>query len=174
VRRTGILALAVGAAAAGGCSSAHAPACPGEPVAVLHFSGARVGGDACPSIGAAAVSFTATLSWDGDTGALLCPAQPEAQPLRGTRRGNHVVVSAPPTSARAPTCACAVDVAETLEGDLLQADGAPSFTGTLRDDLAAAPGADPATCQAAGSTSGTAPPVCGVPCEIEWQVTGAP
>lgn len=173
MRRTGIVAFAVAVAAAG-CSSSRVPPCPGEPVVVLHFAGTRVSGDTCGSIGAATVSFTATLSWDGDTGALLCPEQPEAQPLRGTRQANHVVVSAPATAARAPACACAVDVAETLEGDLLQADGAASFTGTLRDDLAAPPGVDPATCQPAASSSGAAPATCGVPCQIQWQVSGAP
>ena len=166
-RKAAIPVLAVALA----CSAPRPPPCPGEPVALLHFQGTRVGGDSCPSIGAATLSFAGTLAWDGDTGALLCPEQAEAQPLRGTRLGDHVVVSSPATAANAPSCTCAVDVTETLEGDLLQPDGGVSFTGELRNAMAAAPGADPASCEPASSPSTS--PACGVPCEIRWQVSGA-
>ncbi len=156
------------------CDAARPPDCPGDRVATFQFSGELATGDttSCPFASQAPLAFTATLSFVGDGEALLCIDRTDAPALAGTRLGDHVVVTTPATLANVSQCTCAVQVVETLEGDVARADGQPTgFAGELRDDFTVQPtdSGPPATCEP------TAPPggglACGVPCSILWTVT---
>ncbi len=154
------------------CDGPRPPACPGDAVATLRFSGQPAppsSGDACPFAGDGGVTFTATVAFSGES-AVLCPARPEAQPLGGAHDGDHVIVGAPATSAYVSSCACALDVTEVLEGDVVRSGGmAVGFTGQLRDVIAPTGGGG-ASCEPDGGIP-DAGPRCGVPCQLTWQVT---
>jgi hypothetical protein len=176
VTRAGLVAALLGVAAgvvAVACDAPHATACSGEPVGTFRFRGEPVtggGGGTCPFASDAAVTFDATLAFDGDTSAILCVHRAEAEPLRGTRDGDHVEVASPAAAANVGSCTCGVQVIESIKGDVLRADGggAPGFAGELGNRVAPANGG--ASCE---PEAGDAGPRCGVPCELRWQLTGS-
>lgn len=146
---------------------AQVAACPGDPVARLHFDVALGDGGTCPSVPDGGQTFTGALSLDGDGGAWLCLDREEAAPLAGTYDGGHVSLGAPAAPASLDACACDLTVVERLEGDLVGDGGTAAFTGKLYDDLApATPGA---VCEKDGGTA-----ACGVPCTAAYDVTAAP
>ena len=162
ILRLGALALLAAA-----CDGPHQTVCPGTPVATLGFQAvpsdggtAPDGGTLCPFDGGTQ-SFTATLSYGDGTTAYLCKAVSEAAPLSGTRDGGHVLFEVPATSGNTPTCACATQVTEELEGDV---GGSPPFQGQLRNYVTSA--------DAGTSCAGDGGASCGVPCWLIWQVTG--
>ena len=157
--------------ALGACTQAAVAPGPGEPVATLRFSlGEPEAGNGCPSSAdgrPGSVVFAGTLAYAADGAALLCLDRPEAEPLRGTHDGDHVVLAAPPIAAAAGDCTCSPLVVESLEGDLLPRDGGPpGFEGTLQDVFTAGDG---------GPSCSTDPAsTCRIPCTQRWRVTGAP
>jgi hypothetical protein len=163
--------LASGAlAAAVACSAARPQPCPGDPVATFLFHADPVVPAGCPFPSDAGLDFTATVSYTSETTAVLCVERPEAQPLPGTRAGDHLTLAGAATPATAPPCACAVDLVESLEGDVERADGGVTgFTGELRDALAPADGGAPADCEPRNATATR----CGIPCQLTWRLTGA-
>jgi len=169
------LTAALGLAAAGGCEAARTRICEGDPVgSTLTFHGEPVPDDAgCPFAPDAGITFTGTVTFGSGTSALLCIDRNDAQPLRGTHDGDHLVVSSDAGAANVGSgCACDVLVAESVEGDLVRGDGgsAAGFTGELRNALSPADAG--ASCEPDAGTPG-APPRCGVPCNLRWQLTGS-
>jgi hypothetical protein len=161
----------IAAVAPGACEPARPVTCPGERVGTFTFrgeplAGAAGAGTACAFTPDGGLSFTATVSYLGETEAALCLDRAEATALRGTRSGDHIAVAAPQVPAAIADCPCAVEVAESLEGDVAPDGEAVAFTGQLRNALAPAPGTDPASCEAGDGTRR-----CGVPCELRWQLT---
>lgn len=155
-----------------GCDNPRPPACPGDRIATFKFRGELLAEDgaSCPFVSDAGLSFTATVSFTGETEGALCLDRSEARPLAGARTGDHLTLSAPTVAAAAPTCSCSVDVTETLEGDLVRVDGAVvGFTGVLRDVLTVADAGDPARCEPAAGPA-DAGVRCGVPCQVRWQL----
>ena len=95
-------ALAAGLclAAAGACTSPRPSTCEGQRVGTFQFHGEAGSGDAgCPFASDAGVTFTATVAFGDGTSALLCIDLPEAEPLRGTHVGDHLLVSSPDAGA---------------------------------------------------------------------------
>jgi len=165
-----LAAAALSALAAVACEATHVTPCPGRPVATLHFRGDPAPGDggACSFGADAAVAFTATLSVVGGVTAFLCPDRSEAEPLRGSTDGGHVSVSSSRAAANVPSCACAVQVSESVDGDLVPGDGGvAAFTGAMLDRVEAT-GAG--ACEPDGGADAAA--VCGVPCDLRWELTG--
>ncbi|HEX7622497.1 MAG TPA: hypothetical protein VF400_02920 [Anaeromyxobacteraceae bacterium] len=163
------LALAVG-----GCDSQlHALPCPGQAVGTFKFHGVLDGG--CPfspssSASPASLDFTATIASTDPGEVHLCLDSAEAAPLTGSITGDHVTVTSPtpaPAGAQTiPDCACAVTVSETLEGDLVRADGGVTgFAGELRDSVAPGTGVNAASCERT-----PAAPSCSVPCVQTWSL----
>lgn len=172
--RTLAVLVAALALADGACDSAHPPPCPGERVAIFNFtSGDESPTEAtCPFATAEKVSFTGTITFDVDSKAYLCVDRLEAEPLQGTRNGNHIELAQRRAAASVISCACNLIVEESLVGDLtLPSDGgAASFAGDLRDDVKpAGDSGDAAACEPEAGASGGA---CGVPCHTTWHVTG--
>ncbi len=163
------------ALASAACDSARAPPCPGDRIATFRFASGPALDGGCPFAPDGGISFTATLTLDADSTARLCVDRPQAEPLQGvTYDGGHVVVSSKqPAAASAPGCACDLEVSETLEGDVQSSDGvALAFSGTLRDRVAPAAGVSAAGCEPDGGAGRDAG--CGVPCDLQWVVTGVP
>jgi hypothetical protein len=160
-------------AASGACDAPRATSCPGERVGSFSFRAEpRVSDPAAAGAGCAftpdgGLTFNATISYLGETEAVLCVDRPEATPLRGTRSGSHISVGSPQQPATIAACSCAVEVTESVEGDVAPDGEAVAFTGELRNVLATGAGTDPASCEA-GSDGGLR---CGVPCELRWQLT---
>ena len=172
-RGAALAAGLLGLAAAGACTSPRPSTCEGQRVGTFLFSREAGSGDAgCPFTSDAGVTFTATVVFGDDTSSLLCIDRPEAEPLRGTHVGDHLVVSSPDAAANVPSCACAVLVEESVEGDLVRGEGggAASFKGELRNVLR--PAVAGASCEPAGGAP-DAGPRCGVPCDLRWQLTGS-
>jgi hypothetical protein len=168
------LAAALGLAAAAACDAPRAPTCEGEPVGTLQFHGDLVPGDAgCPFAPDAGISFTATIAFGSGASALLCVDKADAQPLRGTRDGDHILLSSDAGAANVPSCACDVLVVESVEGDLVRGDAgsATGFTGELRDALSPADADAGASCERNAGTPDE--PRCGVPCSLRWTLTGS-
>jgi hypothetical protein len=165
VGRVALASALVGLTALLACDSPRPASCEGERVGALTFHGDVVADGGCPFT-ASAVDFTATVAFDGDGGALLCIERADAEPLRGTHDGDHLAVSAPDGGANVPSCACAVQVAESVEGDLSRDGGAVAgFAGELRDHFWPADGG--AGCER------DAGPACGAPCDVRWSLTGS-
>jgi hypothetical protein len=164
------LALVLGCEA--GCDAPRATPCPGQRVATLHFQGDPVVPEsgACPFDGGS-IAFTATLSYGSATTAFLCVDRAEAEPLRGTREGDHVYVASPAAPANVKDCACAVQVIESVDGGVLRVDGgATGFAGELTNEIAPPDGgASGGACELPDGGAG-----CGVPCELRWKLSGTP
>jgi hypothetical protein len=159
--------------AAGACTSPRPSTCEGQRIGTFGFRAVAGSGDAgCPFASDAGVDFTATVAFGDGTSALLCIDRPEAEPLRGTHGGDHLVVSSPDAGANVPSCACSVLVTESVVGDLVRGDGGSptGFTGELRNVLE--PAVAGASCEPDGGEP-DAGPSCGVPCELRWQLTGS-
>jgi hypothetical protein len=159
-------------AASGACDPTRATSCPGERVGSFSFRAEpRVvepgtGAAPCAFTPDGGLTFSATVSYPSETEAVLCMDRPEATPLRGSRSGSHISVASPKVPATVAECSCAVEVTESVEGDV-STDGDVAFTGELRNVLATSPGTDPTSCEA-GADGG---PRCGAPCELRWQLT---
>lgn len=175
--RAGVVAALLGVAAIPACDAPRATPCSGEIVGTFHFRGepaAGVDGGTCPFASDAAVTFTATLAFDSDTSAILCVDRAEAEPLRGTREGDHVELASPAAAANVGSCSCGVQVVESVTGDVVRADGgsASRFAGELGNRVAPADGgAGGVSCEPARAAD--AGPRCGVPCDLRWQLTGS-
>ena len=150
------------------CSSPRPASCPGDRVGTFHLHGDVVPDAGCP-FASGPVDLTATISYGSGATALLCIEVPDAEPLQGTRDGDHVTVTSPDAGANVPSCGCPVQVSETVEGDVARDDGgsAVAFSGELRNDVWAADGG-------AGCERDAGPPTCGVPCELRWSLTTTP
>ncbi len=161
--------VAAGLAAVTACSSPRPSACEGEPVGTFRFHADFVPDGGCPFAAPSVDDFTGTVAFGSGTTALLCLDRPEAEPLRGTHDGDHVTVSTPDAGANVSSCACDVQLSETVDGHVLRADGgsAAGFSGELRDDFWAADAG--ATCERDAGAG--APPGCGVPCQLLWRLT---
>lgn len=161
---------ALAAILAAGCEGPHATPCEGEVAGTFSFQAVPQDGGSCP-FGAGPTSFRGTVSYLADGGALLCIDRPEAAPLSGAHTGDHVTVASGKATANVSACACATTVTETVDGDLVRADGgAVSFQGTLRDQVD--PVADGgAACEPDGGSAAAAR--CGVPCDLRWTLTGS-
>jgi hypothetical protein len=169
--------IGVGAAAmmiSGACDAPRATVCPGERVASLSFRAEptvvdpATGGAPCAFALDAGVSFGGTVSYLGETEALLCLDRPEATPLSGSRIGNRITVTAPKVPTTLPQCGtCALLVTESIEGDVAPETEAVGFDGGLRNVLELASGTDPASCGGDGGAQ------CGAPCELRWTLIGS-
>jgi hypothetical protein len=167
------------ALAGGGCDSQlHALPCPGQAVGTFKFHGVKdldVDGG-CPfspssPASPASLDFTATIASVDPGEVHLCLDRAEAAPLTGSNTGDHVTVTDPtpaPVGAQTiPDCACAVTVRESIECDLVRADGGVTgFEGHLRASVGLGSGATPASCERT-----PAAPSCGVPCVQSWTIT---
>jgi hypothetical protein len=173
--RPAAAALALLGLCAAACETATPPVCPGEIIGTFQFSGAQLApdGGACPIVGTA-LQFQAAIALVGEDQAFLCPARSDSLPMPGTRSGDHLTLANPTVPAYAPSCTCPVNVAESVEGDLIRVDGlVTGFTGEVVDVFSAADGgAGGASCEPDGGTAATAP-LCGVPCQIRWRITSA-
>jgi hypothetical protein len=167
------IAALLGLAAAAACAPPRARTCAGEPVASFQFGGEVIPDDAgCPFAPDAGLSrFSATVTFGSGADAFLCIDRSDAEPLRGTHVGDHVVLSSDAGPANVATCSCDVLVTERVEGDLLRADGGAvvGFSGELKDHLEAADAG--ASCERDAGTPGAQG--CGVPCDLRWQLTGS-
>ncbi len=175
--RAGLVAALLGVTAGVvvvACDAPHATTCSGDPVGKFRFRGEPVMGadaGACPFASDAALTFDATLAFDSSTSAILCVDRAEAEPLRGRRDGDHVEVASPTAVANVGSCTCAVQVTESVEGNVLRAaDGgsAPGFAGELVNRVRPADGG--ASCE---PEAGDAGPRCGAPCDLRWRLTGS-
>jgi len=167
------LAAALAALTALACEATHVTPCPGTHVATLHFRGDPAPGEggACPFAPDAAVAFTATLAVVGGTTAYLCPDRSEAEPLRGSTDGGHLSVSSSRAAANVPSCTCAVQVTESVDGDLVSGDGGVAgFTGAMLDRVEST---GVGACEPDGGADAAAA-VCGVPCDLRWVLSATP
>jgi hypothetical protein len=169
--RVRLAAALVGLAGSSACEAPRPRTCEGEHIGTFSFRGEIVPEDGgCPFAPDGAIRFTATVAFPDGESALLCIENPEAEPLRGSRGGDHVSLSSE-TTVELPSCACEVRVTESVVGDIVRADGgsAAGFSGELRNSI------DPADAGASceRDTSPDAAPRCGVPCTLRWQLTGS-
>ncbi len=113
------------------CGTAAVP-CPGEVQGTLTFHARPVAStcgwfkDLIDAGRAADQTFTATVSFTGDTTAALCLQRTLSQIKTGTRSGDAFSVSstAPAAAGAVGTCPCGVTVEETFSATLLRgADG---------------------------------------------------
>ena len=154
------------------CELPSSSSCPGDRVAQLQFQAAldasatTCGFARSPDAGLDARDFAATLAWTPQGSAALCPDKDLAEPLTGSRDGDHVLVALTSEGATVAGCSCNVSVREELEGVVTGADGgAPSFSGELRNVLSPSAGAA-LDCSPDGGPVGS----CVLPCLIRWGV----
>lgn len=160
-----------GLAALVACSSPRSSPCEGEPVGTFRLHAVYVADGGCPFAAPSISDFGATLAFGSGTTASLCLDRPEAEPLRGTHDGDHVTVSTPDAGANVSSCACDVQLSESVDGGVIRTDGGAvsGFSGELRDDFWGTDGG--VGCERDAGPGAT--PTCGVPCQIRWQLTAA-
>jgi hypothetical protein len=167
------LSLAALLAALAACQSAGTAPCPGAPVGTFALTGTRnlepdprapqvpaCGSDAGYGAALDTIALTGTVASEGGA-AWFCTGRRHANQLAGTRSGSEVELETTVTGAVLSACgaSCAARVTAILRGTLgTAADGAPTFTGTWIERLAAD----------AGAACGT----CALPCDGRYDVTG--
>lgn len=161
----------------------EAVSCPGEVQGTLTFrarpfaSGATCGWfeDLIQAGRAADQTFTATVSFTGDTTAALCLQRTLSQLKTGTRTGDSFSVSSTALAAAGAvgTCPCAVVVEETFSATLLRgADGKVNGyrDGSLVGHLTRSADDPAPACYAAAEAAGTTGqcPAAASGCDVEY------
>ncbi|HET9599850.1 MAG TPA: hypothetical protein VFP65_30020 [Anaeromyxobacteraceae bacterium] len=178
MRRAAPLALAAALAAGAACDQPRTVPCPGDRVGSFRFHGTLVDGG-CPFLapdgGQAALDFVATVAYGEGDAVALCVDRADAAPLAGTRQGDAVTLQGAQQPATAPPCACALDVVERVDGQVLRGDGgaATGFAGALTNTLTLVDGGSGVSCEP-DAGPGVDAGVCGAPCTARWQLTGTP